>query len=153
MNVFEVENEEEAIGIANRSRYGLAASVWTRSMRKGEKIAGQIESGSVTINDSVVSFGVTEASWSGIKKSGIGWVHGERGLEEMVNVKYVFGDRQSRMQKFWWFPYSERMITAMGKGMDFLHSQKTWSRLKAIPATLAAFWAYLIRNRRRRDKL
>ena len=107
----------------------------------------------LTINDSVVSFGVTEASWSGIKKSGIGWVHGERGLEEMVNIKYVFGDRQSLMQKFWWFPYSNRMIQVMEKGMKFLYSQKIWPRIKALPTTLAAFGAYLIRNRRRRDKL
>jgi hypothetical protein len=45
------------------------------------------------------------------------------------------------------------MIQVMETGMEFLHSQKIWPRIKALPTTLAAFGAYLVRNRRRRDKL
>lgn len=68
--VITVSTEEEAIQIANTSRYGLGASVWTRDLDRGEKIARQVESGSVFINalmksDSRMPFG-------GVKKSGYG---------------------------------------------------------------------------------
>src|SRR5690606_36831330 len=65
-----VESETEAVELANRSRYGLGASVWTTDRERGERIAQLIESGTVYVNslmrsDSRLPFG-------GIKKSGYG---------------------------------------------------------------------------------
>jgi succinate-semialdehyde dehydrogenase/glutarate-semialdehyde dehydrogenase len=80
-------SSEEAIAIANSSRYGLGASVWTTDLDKGEKVARQIESGSVFINalmksDSRMPFG-------GIKKSGYGRELSEFGIKEFVNIKSI----------------------------------------------------------------
>jgi succinate-semialdehyde dehydrogenase/glutarate-semialdehyde dehydrogenase len=148
-----VVDDHEAIFLANRSSFGLSSSVWTSSLKRGELIAQRIESGSVMVNDSVVSFGIAEASWTGIKKSGIGWVHGKKGMDEMVNFKYIYGDPQFRQQKFWWFPYSNKMIIAMKKGMIFLFGKSLRKKICALPQTLKHFFSYLVFNRKRNDKL
>lgn len=148
-----VVDDHEAIHLANKTSFGLSSSVWTSSIKRGELIARRIESGSVMVNDSVVSFGIVEASWTGIKKSGIGWVHGKKGLDEMVNIKYICVDTQYRMQKFWWFPYGRKMIVAIKKGMVFLFGKSLRKKLVALPVTLNHFFSYLFFNRKRKDKL
>ncbi len=148
-----VENDEEAITLANQSDFGLAASVWTKNLRQAEKIARRLEAGSVMVNDSVVSFGVTEASWTGVKNSGSGWVHGEKGIDEMVNIQYFHADSQYRSQKFWWFPYSDKMIRDIKVGLDFLFHRDFFRKLSAIPRLLASFTGYLLLNRKRKDKI
>src|SRR5688572_10651144 len=85
--IITVSSEEEAVDVANSSRYGLGSSVWTRDLERGEKIARQVESGSVFINalmksDSRMPFG-------GVKKSGYGRELSEYGIKEFVNVKSI----------------------------------------------------------------
>jgi len=85
--IITASSEEEAVDVANSSRYGLGSSVWTRDLERGEKIARQVESGSVFINalmksDSKMPFG-------GVKKSGYGRELSEYGIKEFVNVKSI----------------------------------------------------------------
>jgi succinate-semialdehyde dehydrogenase/glutarate-semialdehyde dehydrogenase len=82
-----VRDEEEAVAMANRSRFGLGASVWTEDRERANRVASRIESGMVFVNsmtrsDSRLPFG-------GIKASGFGrelWV---QGIRSFVNVKTV----------------------------------------------------------------
>jgi acyl-CoA reductase-like NAD-dependent aldehyde dehydrogenase len=143
----------DAVRLANASCFGLAASVWTSDGERGERIGRAVESGTVMVNDVVVSFGIAEAGWTGVKKSGVGWVHGEKGLDEMVNIQYVHRDRQNHLQKFWWFPYSERMVRGMKAGMTFLFDRSLTRKAAALPAVLRHFTGYLLLNRRRKDKI
>jgi succinate-semialdehyde dehydrogenase / glutarate-semialdehyde dehydrogenase len=83
-----VKDEHEAIAMANASRYGLGASVWTRDLEKGERVARAIESGSVFVNalmrsDQRLPFG-------GVKKSGYGRELSELGIKEFVNAKTIY---------------------------------------------------------------
>jgi succinate-semialdehyde dehydrogenase/glutarate-semialdehyde dehydrogenase len=148
-----VASDEEAVQLANRSSFGLAASVWTENPRKGLQIARRIESGTVMINDSIVSFGMTEAGWTGIKNSGIGWVHGKKGLDEMVNIKYINRDPQSRTQNFWWFPYTLTMFSSIKAGLDFMFAKTIVKRLRAVPTLLKEFTGFVFLNRPRKHKL
>jgi succinate-semialdehyde dehydrogenase/glutarate-semialdehyde dehydrogenase len=150
--ITEVECLEEAVRLANDSDYGLTASVWTSNKKLGSQIAAQLETGSVMVNDSVVSFGIPEAHWTGTKKSGIGWVHGLKGFEEMMNMKYVNHESQFHSQKFWWFPYSSGMTGGIKSALNVLFSNKLTRRLASLPALLKQFTGYLLLNRRRKDK-
>jgi succinate-semialdehyde dehydrogenase/glutarate-semialdehyde dehydrogenase len=83
-----VENEDQAITIANNSRLGLGASLWTRDIEKGKKIASMIECGSVFINGMVKSD--PRLPFGGIKKSGFGRELSHYGIKEFVNIKTVW---------------------------------------------------------------
>jgi len=82
-----VNDEEEAIKVANNSEYGLGASIWTNDENKGLKIAKRIEAGDVFINAVVKSD--PRMPFGGIKKSGIGRELSKYGLREFVNIKGI----------------------------------------------------------------
>lgn len=82
-----VENETEAIRMANDTEYGLGASIWTRDLTKAEKISRRIESGIVSVNNVVVSD--PRVPFGGIKHSGFGRELSRYGMLEFVNVKSV----------------------------------------------------------------
>lgn len=80
-------DEEEAIGKANDSRYGLAASVWSPDLRAARRIANRIQSGTVWINSHGRTF--AEIETGGYKESGLGRLHGVEGLEEFLQTKHI----------------------------------------------------------------
>ena len=82
-----VSNEEEAIREANDSEFGLGASIWTNNIERGIRLARQIESGIVSVNEMVRSD--PRLPFGGIKKSGIGRELSEFGIKEFVNIKSV----------------------------------------------------------------
>jgi succinate-semialdehyde dehydrogenase/glutarate-semialdehyde dehydrogenase len=108
-----VEDEDEAIALANDSEFGLGASVWTMNRAKGERMARRLEAGMVWVNDHMFSHGACSCSWGGVKSSGLGRSHSKFGLYECVNVKLLTWE-PSRTRDFWWHPYDE----ALGKAMQ-----------------------------------
>jgi succinate-semialdehyde dehydrogenase/glutarate-semialdehyde dehydrogenase/succinyl-CoA reductase len=85
--VITVENEKDAMKIANDSKYGLGASIWTQDLEKAEILSRAIESGIVTVNNVVVSD--PRVPFGGIKNSGFGRELSRYGMLEFVNVKSV----------------------------------------------------------------
>jgi acyl-CoA reductase-like NAD-dependent aldehyde dehydrogenase len=122
--------DSEAIRLANDSEYGLAASVWTRDRARGERIARQINAGTVMVNDAVSCFGISEAPHGGVKASGIGCTHGRFGLEEMVRVKYLDSDRLPGTKKPWWYGYGGQAVIATEGFLDFQFERRIGRRLK-----------------------
>ncbi len=85
--IISFKNEAEAIKIANDTRYGLGASIFTSDMEKAKRLIPQIEAGNVFVNDMVKSD--PRAPFGGIKKSGYGRELGTYGIKEFVNIKNV----------------------------------------------------------------
>ena len=82
-----VENEQQAIMEANNSEFGLGASIWTNNIERGIKLARQVESGIVSVNEMVRSD--PRLPFGGIKKSGVGRELSEFGIKEFVNIKSI----------------------------------------------------------------
>jgi acyl-CoA reductase-like NAD-dependent aldehyde dehydrogenase len=87
MPVWSARTEEDLVEMANASPYGLGASIWTRDLARGERLAREQRAGFVAINDMVKSD--PRLPFGGIKKSGIGRELSHYGLKEFVNIKSV----------------------------------------------------------------
>ena len=85
--VITVDEEKDAIKVANNSKYGLGASIWTQDLEKAEKLSRSIESGIVTVNNVVISD--PRVPFGGIKNSGFGRELSRYGMLEFVNVKSI----------------------------------------------------------------
>lgn len=88
--VIAVKNEQEAVDMANRSRYGLGSSIWTQDLDRAAVLAKDIDAGAVFVNSLVRS----DSRWpfGGIKKSGYGRELAEPGIKEFMNTKTVLID-------------------------------------------------------------
>ena len=86
--VMRTRDEEEAVRLANDSRYGLGATVFTRDVKKGERLMRRIESGSGFVNGMVKSD--PRLPFGGIKASGYGRELSVHGIREFVNVKTIW---------------------------------------------------------------
>ena len=81
------EDEKEAMKVANDSKYGLGASIWTQDLDKAERMSRAVESGIVTVNNVVISD--PRVPFGGIKNSGFGRELSKYGMLEFVNIKSI----------------------------------------------------------------
>jgi succinate-semialdehyde dehydrogenase/glutarate-semialdehyde dehydrogenase len=86
--IIRVSNEDEALQVANDTRYGLGGSVWTRDAERGERFARRMKSGAVFVNGLVKSD--PRLPFGGIKASGYGRELSRIGMHEFVNAKTVW---------------------------------------------------------------
>lgn len=133
-------DDADAIAMANDSDYGLSASIWTRDRARGERMATQINAGTVMINDTVSCFSISEAPHGGVKSSGLGRTHGRWGVEEMVRVKYIDSDLLPRIKKIWWFGYGREFGSEMESFLDLLYVRSLRAKLKAGLRSAGALW-------------
>ncbi|MEN9741065.1 MAG: hypothetical protein RIR66_21, partial [Actinomycetota bacterium] len=107
--VMPFRTEQEAIELANDSEYGLSASVISRDLKRAGKIAAQIRSGSVNVNDGfAAAFGSVAAPMGGMGQSGLGRRHGAEGLirfTEPQNIsmhgRYLMGPKFGISEEKW----------------------------------------------------
>lgn len=81
------DDENDALTMANDSKYGLAASIWTHDLSRALRLSADIESGIIWIND----HGIPELAMpiGGVKQSGIGREHGVQGLKAFTETRSV----------------------------------------------------------------
>jgi succinate-semialdehyde dehydrogenase / glutarate-semialdehyde dehydrogenase len=87
-SIFRVKNLDEAIRIANDSRFGLGASAWTQDDAERERFINELEAGMVFINKMVASD--PRVPFGGVKQSGYGRELGVHGIREFTNIKTVW---------------------------------------------------------------
>jgi succinate-semialdehyde dehydrogenase/glutarate-semialdehyde dehydrogenase len=93
-SIFRVKNLDEAIAIANDSRFGLGASAWTNDPAERERLINELEAGMVFINQMVASD--PRVPFGGVKASGHGRELGPYGIREFTNIKTVWIKDQAK---------------------------------------------------------
>jgi len=94
LSVLSADDEEQALEIANGTRYGLVASIWTRDVSKAVRLARRIQAGQVSIN-TLWSGGVIGAPFGGYKHSGFGRTSSAESILEYTQTKTVVIDGRS----------------------------------------------------------
>jgi acyl-CoA reductase-like NAD-dependent aldehyde dehydrogenase len=125
-----VDSEEEAVQQANDSNFGLGASIWTRDRQKGNRMAREIQSGMVWINDHSFTHGACQCAWGGVKESGVGRAHSKFGFYECVEIKTVTWE-PGLTRDIWWQPYDRTLGDAIRTSVRLLYG-RNGNRLQAL---------------------
>ena len=88
--IFSYTDEKEAINIANDTKYGLGGSIWSQNIKNAEKMAHQIYTGAIFINEMTKSD--PRLPFGGVGISGFGRELGSYGVKEFVNIKTIYID-------------------------------------------------------------
>jgi betaine-aldehyde dehydrogenase len=99
-----VADLDEAIALANGTRFGLGANVYTRDLKSAVRCMRELRAGTVWINDPLTDNDA--GPFGGFKQSGIGRELGREGLEAFQETKHVHMETEIE-RKEWWYPYSE----------------------------------------------
>ncbi len=125
--------EEDAIKLANDSEFGLTASVWTRDLAKGKRVAEKIEAGSVCVNEVLYTHGIGQTPWGGFKNSGRGRTHGREGLMELVQPQHIHINHLSLLPNAWWLPYSPTAIATFRGFAKYFASGSVFQTTRLLP--------------------
>jgi len=116
-----VKDEDEAMQLANDSPYGLSGNIWTKDNDKGLRLAEQMQTGSICLNDFACTYGVPVAPFGGLKDSGVGQVNGKQGLRSYCHAKPIIIDKAGHKDKLQaGYPYDKKKLAGMKKFMRIL---------------------------------
>jgi len=135
-----VKNESEAVARANDSPFALAASIWTKNKTRGRELAAELRAGAVMVNDAISYFGIAEAPHGGCGASGWGRTHGQAGLLEMVQMKYIDVDGLPGSQKPWWYRYGADLERAADAFLQFEFSDGIGAKLRNARSAMKTFF-------------
>jgi aldehyde dehydrogenase (NAD+) len=88
LSVMAFDDEDEAVALANASEFGLAAGVWTESVRRAHRVAHRLQAGSVWVN--TYRMVAPNAPFGGVKLSGFGRENGRDAVHEFTEVKTIW---------------------------------------------------------------
>lgn len=103
------DDDQQAVHLANDTKFGLTASIWTRDRGSASRMAREIRAGTVTINDCLYTHAICQTPWGGRGQSGFGRTHGRHGLLEMVEPHHVHVNAMTRFKSVWWYPYDQTL--------------------------------------------
>lgn len=96
---------DEALTLANRSRYALGSTIYTRDLNESMRAVEELEAGMVWVNAPLLDNDA--GPFGGRKQSGMGRQLGAEGLDTFRHTKFSMIDPAANPHDFWWFPYSD----------------------------------------------
>ena len=103
--IMKVQDVDQGVSLANDSRYGLQASVWTKDLKRGEAIARRLQAGVVCVNDAQMNYSALNLPMGGWKSSGIGTRHGADGIRKYCKTQSLMITGFAPKRDLFMFPY------------------------------------------------
>jgi acyl-CoA reductase-like NAD-dependent aldehyde dehydrogenase len=132
-------HDDDLVEIANDSSFGLGASVWSKNIRRAERVAAKLESGMVWINNHSFTGALPDLPWVGTGASGGGITNSPEALIRMTRPRLVVVDTSGGLEP-WWYPYS-------GKMLDLMKAAVERQRVGGVGSTLETLKALRARKR------
>lgn len=129
--ILRFRDEEEAVALANDSRYALSGSVWTADLARGRSIAERMNGGTINVNNVGYTFGLASTPWGGRKDSGFGHTHGAEGFAELLEPHHVHVDRGRFRRELWWHPYGREGLE-LSSGLVDVGFRGRYSRVASL---------------------
>jgi acyl-CoA reductase-like NAD-dependent aldehyde dehydrogenase len=121
--IMKVADAEEAIRLANDSPYGLAASVFSKDVARGEAVARRLEAGAVCVNDALINYLALELPMGGVKASGMGSRHGAGGIRKYSNQQAILVTRFALKDEPQMYPYKKRVTKGLQRLIRTLYGR------------------------------
>jgi delta 1-pyrroline-5-carboxylate dehydrogenase len=129
--IMKVRDAMEGLRLANDSRYGLDACVFTRDKKAFRTLAENLDTGTVCINDALVNYIIPDTPMGGVKDSGFGRRHGAQGIRKFARQKTIVIDRFGLKSDFPWFPASRKKTQMMRRLIRLLWRSGWRNKLRA----------------------
>ncbi|MFU2015504.1 aldehyde dehydrogenase family protein [Peribacillus butanolivorans] len=120
------DTEEEVVRLANDTEYGLNSSVWTMDTVKANRVASQLVTGAVTINDVLITVANHHLPFGGTKQSGIGRYHGEQGMRIFCHEKAIMIDNGKKSSEIQWYPYEGKYTKFLSLFQHYFSEKTNW---------------------------
>jgi betaine-aldehyde dehydrogenase len=128
VGVMRARDAEEAVRLANDSRYGLSGSVFGERER-AERVARRVECGAVNVNDVLVNYAAMDVPMGGWKQSGIGYRHGEPGIKKYCRTESVVITRFGGKREPTWYPYTKARRRLIARAAQAFNARDLKRRL------------------------
>jgi acyl-CoA reductase-like NAD-dependent aldehyde dehydrogenase len=126
VGVMKVRDADEAVRLANDTRYGLNATVFGKTS-EAEAVARRLEVGTANVNDVLTGFLASDVPMGGWKDSGIGFRHGEYGIRKFVRPESLVITRFGQKREALYFPYTEKRRALLRRIATFFNA-RDWRR-------------------------
>jgi betaine-aldehyde dehydrogenase len=126
VGVMKVRDAEEALRLANDTRYGLSGSVFGERAN-AERVARRVECGAVNVNDVLVNYFASDVPMGGWKESGIGYRHGAQGIRKFCRTESLVITRFAGKREPTWYPYTRGRRGLIAR-MTKLINGRDWRR-------------------------
>nr|KYP40479.1 Aldehyde dehydrogenase 22A1 [Cajanus cajan] len=137
MPIMKFSSDEEAVRLANDSKYGLGCAVFSGNQSRAREIASQIHCGVAAVNDFAATYMCQSLPFGGVKHSGFGRFGGVEGLRACCLVKSVVEDRwwpfiKTKIPKPIQYPVAENGFEFQESLVEALYGLSVWDRLQAL---------------------
>jgi len=121
--VMKVADADEAVRLANDSPYGLQASVWTKDLAKGERLARRVEAGVCCVNDAQINYVALELPMGGWKESGLGSRHAADGIRKYAKKQAILVTRFAPKRDLHMLPYKASTTKLIGRLVKLVYGR------------------------------
>ena len=130
VGVMKVADADEAVRMANDTRYGLSASVMSRDTKRAEQVARRLEVGATNVDDVLTNYFLQDLPMGGWKSSGVGFRHGAYGIKRFCRTESIVSPRfpQGKRDPLW-FPHKRRERRLIAGVFRFINARGLRNRL------------------------